>query len=40
MGYDLILGWDWLKAFDLLISFRTRSFMWNKRRREEEGTLS
>jgi hypothetical protein len=40
MGYDLILGWDWLKAFDPLISFRTGSFVWNKRRREEEGTLS
>jgi hypothetical protein len=40
MGYDLILGWDWLKAFNLLISFRTGSFVWNKRWREEEGTLS
>jgi hypothetical protein len=30
MGYDLILGWDWLYAFDPLISFRTGAFVWNK----------
>ena len=40
MGYDLILGWDWLQAFDPLISFRTGSFVWNKKLKEEEGTLS
>jgi hypothetical protein len=40
MGYDLILGWDWLQAFDPLISFRTGSFVWNKRQKEQEGTLS
>jgi hypothetical protein len=42
MGYDLILGWDWLQAFDPLISFRTGMFVWNhKRQNELEGeTLS
>jgi hypothetical protein len=42
MGYDLILGWDWLQAFDPLISFRTGMFVWNhKRQNEREGeTLS
>jgi hypothetical protein len=40
MGYDLILGWDWLQAFDLLISFRTGTFVWSKRQKKDEEILS
>ena len=39
MGYDLILGWDWLQAFDPLISFRTGTFVWNKQQKEQGEVL-